>query len=122
MQSDVFMKIRGVEFVVEYNMRTLLMYEKLTNANQSFNPNKLEDFCFPKTLEGICKLLYCCVVTSEEASELDITYEEFIDELGTSFDYYVLLTDFASFLNDIKRLNGKFLSGGESQEEEANEE
>jgi len=102
MQSDVFMKIRGVEFVVEYNMRTLLMYEKLTNANQSFNPNKLEDFCFPKTLEGICKLLYCCVVTSEEASELDITYEEFIDELGTSQFPYISLSEFTTFLNEMK--------------------
>ena len=112
------MKIKGVDVLVEYNMRALLMYKKF--SGQSFNPDNLEDFCFPKTLEGLCKLLYCCVVIG--TSDFDITYDEFIDELGTSFDYYVLLTDFASFLNDIKRLDGKFLSGGESQEEEANEE
>ena len=117
----IYMEIWDIDFFVEYNMRSLLMYEKI--SGKSFNPNNLKDYYFPNNLEDLCKLFYCCVVTSERASELlDITYEEFIDELGTSFDYYVLLTDFASFLNDIKRLDGKFLSGGESQEEEANEE
>ena len=101
MQSDVFMKIRGVEFVVEYNMRALLKYEAMTNG-QSFNLDNLEDFCFPKTLEGICKLLYCCVVTSEGASELDITYKEFIDELGTSQFPYISLSEFTTFLNEMK--------------------
>ena len=96
------LKIREAEYYIGFNVHALLMFEKLTNANQSFNPNKLEDFCFPKTLEGICKLLYCCVVTSEEASELDITYEEFIDELGTSQFPYISLSEFTTFLNEMK--------------------
>lgn len=115
--TNEIMKIKGIDVVVEYNMRALLMYEKIGGQ---FNPNNLEDFCFPNNLEDLCKLLYCCVVTG--TSDLDITYQEFIDELGKSQSPYVVLLEFRDFLNDIKRLDGKFLSGGESQEEEANEE
>ena len=115
--TNEIMKIKGIDVVVEYNMRALLMYEKIGGQ---FNPNNLEDFCFPNNLEDLCKLLYCCVVTG--TSDLDITYQEFIDELGKSQSPYVVLLEFRDFLNDMKRLDGKFLSGGESQEEEANEE
>lgn len=94
------MKIKGVDVLVEYNMRALLMYKKF--SGQSFNPDNLEDFCFPKTLEGLCKLLYCCVVTG--TSGLDITYQEFIDELGKFQSPYVVLSEFIDFLNAMKEV------------------
>ena len=98
MFTNEIVKIKGVAVLVEYNMRTLLMYKKI--SGQLFNPDNLEDFCFPKTLEGLCKLLYCCVVTG--TSDFDITYEEFIDELGTSSSPYVVLSEFMDFLNAMK--------------------
>ena len=94
------MKIKGVDVLVEYNMRALLMYKKF--SGQSFNPDNLEDFCFPKTLEGLCKLLYCCVVIG--TSDFDITYEEFIDELGKFQSSYVVLSEFIDFLNAMKEV------------------
>lgn len=84
--TDIFMEIRGVEFLLQYSMRALLMYEKF--SGQSFNSKNLED---------LCKLFYCCVVTSEGASELEITYDEFIDYLRLT--PYKDLSQFANFLN-----------------------
>ena len=110
--TNEIMRIKGVDVVVDYNMRALLMYEAMTNG-QSFNLDNLEDFCFPKTLEGLCKLLYCCVVTG--TSDLDITYQEFIDELGKSQSPYVVLLEFRDFLNDMKM---ECLSGEEEDNEE----
>lgn len=107
--TNEIMKIKGIDVVVEYNMRALLMYEKIGGQ---FNPNNLEDFCFPNNLEDLCKLLYCCVVTG--TSGLDITYQEFIDELGKSQSPYVVLLEFRDFLNDMKM---ERLSGEEDDEE-----
>lgn len=112
MMTDVFMEIRGVEFMLKYSMRALLMYEKI--SGKSFNSKNLEDLWFPKTLEDLCKLFYCCVVTS--TSELDITYEEFIDYLRLS--PYVDLSQFANFLNWMIEDGDKFLSGEEEADED----
>lgn len=105
--------IRGIDYNIGFNVHALLMYEKLTNANQSFSLKNLKDYCTPKTLEGLCKLLYCCVVTG--TSDLDITYQEFIDELGKSQSPYVVLLEFRDFLNDMKM---ECLSGEEEDNEE----
>ena len=85
------MKIKGVDVLVEYNMRALLMYKKF--SGQSFNPDNLE---------GLCKLLYCCVVIG--TSDFDITYEEFIDELGKFQSPYVVLSEFIDFINAMKEV------------------
>ena len=108
--TNEIVKIKGIAVVIDYNMRALLMYEKIGGQ---FNPNNLEGFCFPKTLEELCKLLYCCVVTGTRG--LDITYEEFIDELGKSQSPYVLLLEFIDFLNDMKM---ERLSGEEEDDED----
>lgn len=112
--TDIFMEIRGVEFLLQYSMRALLMYEKF--SGQSFNSKNLEDLWLPKTLEDLCKLFYCCVVTSEGASELEITYDEFIDYLRLT--PYEDLSQFANFLNRMIEEGDKFLSGEEEDDEE----
>lgn len=108
--TNEIVKIKGIAVVFDYNMRALLMYEKIGGQ---FNPNNLEDFCFPNNLEELCKLLYCCVVTGTRG--LYITYEEFIDELGKSQSPYVLLLEFIDFLNDMKM---ERLSGEEEDDED----
>ena len=105
--------IRGTDYNIGFNVRALLMYEKLTNANQSFSLKNLKDYCTPKSLDELCKLLYCCVVTGTRG--LGITYEEFIDELGKSQSPYVLLLEFIDFLNDMKM---ERLSGEEEDDED----
>lgn len=105
--------IRGTDYNIGFNVHALLMYEKLTNANQSFSLKNLKDYCTPKSLDELCKLYYCCVVTG--TSDLDITYQEFIDELGKSQSPYVVLLEFRDFLNDMKM---ECLSGEEEDNEE----
>lgn len=102
--------IRGIDYNIGFNVHALLAYEAMTN--QPFSLKTLKDFCTPKSLEDLCKLLYCCVVTG--TSGLDITYQEFIDELGKSQSPYVVLLEFIDFLNDMKM---ERLSGEEDDEE-----
>lgn len=69
--------IRGVDYNIGFNVRALLMYEKLTN--QSFSVKNLKDLCAPKSLEDLCKLYYCFIVGTRP--KLELPYEVFLEAL-----------------------------------------
>lgn len=69
--------IRGVDYNIGFNVRALLMYEKLTN--QSFSIKNLKDLCTPKSLEDLCKLYYCSIVATRPEEKLP--YEVFLEAL-----------------------------------------
>ena len=86
--------IRGTDYNIGFNVRALLMYEKLTNANQSFSLKYLKDYCTPKSLEGLCKLFYCFIVGNRP--KLELPYEVFLEALDLQ---PFKLTEFADWLD-----------------------
>lgn len=85
--------IRGVDYNIGFNVRALLMYEKLKNQ-QSFSLKGLKDFCTPKSLDELCKLYYCFIV--ERRSKPQIPYEVFLEALDLQ---PYKLSEFADWLN-----------------------
>lgn len=88
------LKIRETDYVIGFNVHALLMFEKLTNANQSFSLKTLKDFCTPKSLEGLCKLFYCFIVGNRP--KLELPYEVFLEALDLQ---PFKLTEFADWLD-----------------------
>ena len=86
--------IRGIDYNIGFNVHALLMFEKLTNANQSFSLKGLKDFCTPKSLDDLCKLFYCFIV--ERRPKPQIPYEVFLEALDLQ---PFKLSEFASWLN-----------------------
>lgn len=86
--------IRGTDYNIGFNVRALLMYEKLTNANQSFSLKNLKDYCTPKSLHDLCKLFYCFIVSNSPEEKLP--YEVFLEALDLQ---PFKLSEFASWLN-----------------------
>ena len=87
--------IRGTDYNIGFNVRALLMYEKLTNANQSFSLKYLKDYCTPKSLDELCKLYYCFIVGTRPEEKLP--YEVFLEALDLQ---PFKLSEFASWLNN----------------------
>lgn len=88
------LKIREAEYYIGFNVHALLMFEKLTNANQSFSLKNLKDYCTPKSLDDLCKLFYCFIV--ERRSKPQIPYEVFLEALDLQ---PFKLSEFADWLN-----------------------
>ena len=86
--------IRGTDYNIGFNVRALLMYEKLTNANQSFSLKNLKDYCTPKSLDELCKLYYCFIVATRP--KLELPYEVFLEALDLQ---PFKLSEFADWLN-----------------------
>lgn len=86
--------IRGTDYNIGFNVRALLMYEKLTNANQSFSLKNLKDYCTPKSLDELCKLYYCFIVGNRPEEKLP--YEVFLEALDLQ---PFKLSEFADWLN-----------------------
>ena len=86
--------IRGTDYNIGFNVHALLMYEKLTNANQSFSLKNLKDYCTPKSLDELCKLYYCFIVGNRP--ELKLPYEVFLEALDLQ---PFKLTEFADWLD-----------------------
>ena len=87
-------KIRGAFYIIGLNVHALLMFEKLTNANQSFSLKNLKDYCTPKSLEGLCQLFYCFIVSNSPEEKLP--YEVFLEALDLQ---PFKLSEFADWLN-----------------------
>ena len=87
-------KIRGAFYNIGFNVHALLMFEKLTNANQSFSLKNLKDYCTPKSLEGLCQLFYCFIVGNRP--KLELPYEVFLEALDLQ---PFKLTEFADWLD-----------------------
>lgn len=113
MESNYQISIYGEYVNLEFSVHALLAYEAMTN--QPFNPQALEDFLNPKSLDEFCKLFYCCVVTSEP--DLDLTYDKFVDWLD--FSPYQLLSGFRDLVKEAMEEETFFIV---RFEEEADEE
>ncbi len=94
-------KIKEQEITLKYSLRSLFLYER--KSGESFNPRNIEQFC----------LYFYCVVCSSN-KDLDITFDEFIDEVIDPQPE--LMSAFAEWLGNTMAKNN-FLSG-QSQEKE----
>lgn len=88
------LKIREAEYYIGFNVHALLMFERLTNQ-QSFSLKGLKDYCTPKSLEGLCQLFYCFIVSNSPEEKLP--YEVFLEALDLQ---PFKLSEFASWLNN----------------------
>lgn len=113
MESNYQISIYGKFVNLEFSVHALLAYEAMTK--RPFNPQALEHFLQPKSLDEFCKLFYCCVITSEP--DLELTYDEFVDWLD--FSPYQLLSGFRDFVDEAIDAETGFIV---RFEEEANEE
>lgn len=120
MESNYQISIYGKFVNLEFSVRALLAYEKMTN--QQFNAYNLEDFFNPSSLDDFCKLIYCCVVTTKP--DLDLTYDKFVDWLD--YSPYQILAGFRDFIEEAMEEETFYIERNEDFikriEEEANEE
>lgn len=93
--------IKQQEITLKYSMRSLFLYERKTG--ESFSPRNIEQFC----------LYFYCVLCSSN-KDLDLTFDEFIDEVLDPQPE--LMSEFAEWLGKTMQKNN-FLSG-QSQEKE----
>lgn len=100
MMTDIFLTIEGVEFMVKYGVRALIMFQQFTNKR--FNPKNWKEFFAPQDLSQLCKLFYCCAATSKP--DLEFTYDLFKDIIDM---HPHKIVEFSQWLN--KRLEaGEF--------------
>lgn len=88
-------RIKEQEITLKYSLRSLFLYERKTG--ESFNPRNIEQFC----------LYFYCVVCSSN-KDLDLTFDEFIDEVIDPNPQ--VMNEFAEWLGNTMQKN-TFLSG-----------
>lgn len=77
--------IKDKEIELKYTMRSMLMYENITN--KTFAPNTMND---------IVTYMYCVVLASTK--DYSISYDEFIDYLDENID---VVNEFSQWLMDV---------------------
>jgi len=77
--------IKDKEIELKYTMRSMLMYENITE--KTFSPNTMTD---------IITYMYCVVLSS--AKDYSISYDEFIDYLDENVD---VVNEFSQWLIDV---------------------
>lgn len=97
-------KIKEQEITLKYSFRSLFLYER--KSGESFNPRNIEQFC----------LYFYCVVCSSN-KDIDITFDEFIDEVIDPQPE--LMSEFAEWLNHVTMKNNFLSNAAQSQEKES---
>jgi len=77
--------IKDKEIELKYTMRSMLMYENITEKTFS-----------PSTMTDIITYMYCVVLSS--AKDYSISYDEFIDYLDENVD---VVNEFSQWLIDV---------------------
>jgi hypothetical protein len=83
--------IKDKEIELKYTMRSMLMYENITD--KTFAPNTMTD---------IVTYMYCVVLSSTK--DYSITYDEFIDYLDENID---VVNEFSQWLIDVVAVHNK---------------
>ena len=83
--------IKDKEIELKYTMRSMLMYENITE--KSFVPNTMTD---------IVTYMYCVVLSSTK--DYSITYDEFLDYLDENID---VVNEFSQWLIDVVAIHNK---------------
>nr|DAY35030.1 MAG TPA: tail assembly chaperone protein [Caudoviricetes sp.] len=96
--------IKEQEITLKYSLRSLFLYERKTG--ESFSPRNIEQFC----------LYFYCVVCSSN-KDLDLTFDEFIDEVIDPQPE--LMSEFAEWLNHVTMKNSFLSNAAQSQEKES---
>lgn len=96
--------IKDQEITLKYSLRSLFLYER--KSGESFNPRNIEQFC----------LYFYCVVCSSN-KDLDLTFDEFIDEVIDPQPE--MLNQFASWLSSTMAKNNFLSNSAQSQEKES---
>lgn len=95
--------IKQQEITLKYSMRSLFLYERKTG--ESFSPRNIEQFC----------LYFYCVLCSSN-KDLDLTFDEFIDEVLDPQPE--LMSEFAEWLGKTMAKNSFLSKAAQSQEKE----
>ena len=96
-------RIKEQEITLKYSLRSLFLYERKTG--ESFSPRNIEQFCL---------YFYCVLVSSNK--DLDLTFDEFIDEVLDPQPE--LMSEFAEWLGNTMTKNSFLSNAAQSQEKE----
>ena len=86
-------KIKDKEYELKYTVRTMIMYENMTQ----------DTFRQPESLTDVLTFLYCIVVSSTK--DYSYTFDEFLDYVDEHPD---IIDEFTKWLNSLTTVNNIF--------------